>query len=253
MAVETTNLLLITNLLQRANLLQKVNTRLVPTQIIPPGPSFNPAFISSGVSAGSGSTAVTITTTGATLLVAILSAVVDGTISDSVGGQTNAWHYLTSAVQTDGNHVRIAYAYAATGGGALNSGSSHVLTMGGTDCVGVVYAFSGTATTSAVLDQSNQTSNATSNQGQVYNVQAGSITPTVGALVIMGAGNNGTLFGSSTDTLPTGFTGERKQTSGANYEIVAGCYKLNDTGSAENPTWVVNLNAYTGAVIASFV
>ena len=219
--------------------------------------NFNPAFVASGVTPASGSNAVTLNTTGATLLVAVLSGNTGTapTISDSVGGQSNAWNYLTTASQTDNCKTRIAYAYAKTGGGALQVGASHVFTPAGSsspaDTAAVVYAFSGTATDASVLDQSNATSNATDNTQGVKAVQAGSITPTEGALVIFGLGNNGTLFTISTP--PSGFTGVLTQTSGANFEIIGACYQLNVPNSAINPTWSVELNDYTGAMIASFI
>src|SRR5208282_5931672 len=68
------------------------------------------ALVASGVSVN-GTPAVTITTTGATLLVAVLSGQgALATISDSVGGNSNAWNYITGAADpliADGNYTRI--------------------------------------------------------------------------------------------------------------------------------------------------
>lgn len=210
-----------------------------------------PVFVSSGVS-GASTSAVTINTTGATLLVAIISSeAATPTMSDSVGGNTNAWNYLTLQTSTN-NKTLIAYAYAGTGGGALYTGASHVITPAGTVPSCVVYAFSNTGTTSAVLNASNGAQQQAGTTVLNYTVQAGSITPTTGSIVVIGIGNNGTFFGNDLDTLPSGFTGELKQSSGATNEIVGGCYKLNDAGSAENPSWTVTLNGFSGVVIAAF-
>lgn len=202
-------------------------------------------FVTSGVSTSTVA-AVTLNTTGATLIVAVLTATSTPTISDSVGGQSNAWNYLTSATGA-GNVTRIAYAYANTGGGALQTGASHVFTpAGGAACL-AVYVFSGTLTTAAVFDSANQSSGNAS--GSPTSFQPGTITPTSGDLVICGFGNNGTV---NTCTINSSFTGLLRQTNGANFEIIGGAYLLNAANSALNPTWSGNANATSACVIACF-
>ena len=211
-----------------------------------------PALVAAGVVVSPGHT-VTLNTTGATLLVAILTG--GGavpTVSDSVGGHTNAWTYLATQTSS-GNYTRLAYAYAATGGGALNTGGSHVITVtntADTTSACVVFAFGNTSTTSSVLNASNGAQQQAGTPVTIYTLQAGSITPAAGSVVVMGFGSNDTIYADS--TIPTGFTGELKQTNGSSLEIVGGCYKLNDAGSAENPSWTVETNNYTGVVIAAF-
>ena len=190
-----------------------------------------PALVSSGVSGSTAGTApVTINTTGATLLTAVLSSVVTTqSISDAVGGQSNAWNFLPQQNTTNGNWTQIVYAFAKTGGGPLQTGTSHVFTPSGTDAVIAVFAFSGTLTTSAVFDSANGATNL------VSPFQPGSITPTAGDLVVSGIGSqNSSITGLSVNS---GFTGLLAQTNGASVEPVAAAYLLNAANSPLNPTW----------------
>lgn len=215
--------------------------------------AFNPVLVASGVSAA-GTGPVTLNTTGATLLIAVISGGTSAGMGDSVGGNTNAWNLLTTTLQNSGsgnNNTRIAYAYAKTGGGALQTGASHVFTPTGTVPSCTVYAFSGTPTDATVFDSNNQTSNLAGTVSQIYSLQPGTVTPNIGDIVIVGWGNNGS--GTATnDTPPSGFIGELKQYSGATLETIGSCYQLNLPGIAINPTWSVQTNNFAGCVIACF-
>jgi hypothetical protein len=217
------------------------------------------ALVASGCSP-TASSAVTLNTSAsglsgvaATLLVAIISNnsnSTPGTISDSVGGNTNAWNYLAAQGSTTGNCTRIAYAYATTGGGALATGTSHVFTVAGAACSVAVFAFSGTLTTSAVYDSSNVNYNAASP------FTTGSITPTWGGVIVAGWGCNAN--GLTTAGTPTSFTGiiTTPATGGsATNETVIGVYLLGASGSAYNPSFTATFPSGHKdgcAVIASF-
>lgn len=204
-----------------------------------------PGLVASGVSTAS-IAPVTLNTTGATLLVTIVSAGSAPNIADLVGGNTNAWNLLTPATGSSNSTV-IAYAYSKTGGVRYKQDRATHLRRPGRLLPAAVYAFSGTLTSASVFDSSNQSSN--NGTGTPTTFQPGSVTPTLFDLVVCGFGNNGT---TNTGTINDSFTGVLLQTSGASFEIVGGAYLLNAANSPLNPTWTSNTTATTACVIACF-
>jgi len=205
------------------------------------------ALVASGVTPNTSTETVTLSTGGATLLVAVLSSNGIPTMSDSVGGNSNTWNYLT---QVGGS--RMAYAFAATGGGALNTGASHVFTPAPAanfaSCA--VFAFSGTLTTASVFDVANQTANIP-NGGPGGTYQPGSITPSQsGDILVTGFGTSGALSAVSVND---SFTGIQQLDPSNNWATLAAAYLLNASASAINPTWTATINASApNCMIASF-
>ena len=194
------------------------------TAAVATGGGFNPLLVASTTTNG---TSGAINTTGATLFVVVMGSYGGAvTMSDS---QSNSWHYLTSYALGSNNTTQIAYCYGPT------TNAAHTFTINGGhfgSCV--VYAFSGTLATSAVFDSQNGINST--------GVQAGSITPTAGDIVVAGNSNNGTLAGS---TINQGFSVPLVYSGGENS---AGSYLLNAANSPVNPTWSNN----GVAVIACF-
>lgn len=202
-----------------------------------------PAFVSSGIS-GASTPAVTLNTTGATLLVVITSVggSVSGTVTDS---QNNLWNYVATTGVSNTNVTRIAYAFSNSVGGALNTNASHVITPHTTTPACAVYAFSGTLFSSGVLDVSNFATGVASSA-----LQAGSITPSTGDLLVFGFGSNGASM--SAVSVNDSFIGLQNTTSGASLELVAGAYLLNATNSAINPQFTATTGNNNNVVIAAF-
>jgi len=172
------------------------------------------AFVTKGIA----NTAVTLNTTGATLLVALLEGyTVVPTISDN---KSNVWNYLTT--YTSGNtKVVIAYAYGVT------VGSGHIFTVPA-NVVAFVYAFSGTDITSAVFDSQNGTSTP-----QTSPFQVGSITPSTGDVVISGFAIK---TSGTTASIDSGFS-----TADVVSGLGAAAYLLGAANSPLNPTWTTNV------------
>ena len=186
----------------------------------------------------------TLNTLGATLLVAVLwdfSTATLPTISDSAG---NTWNYLTAYGTLTGTNsrTRIAYTYAKSGS-ALATSSADVFTItaaSSTSASGVVYAFSGTLTSSAIY-------NAIQNGNSNYNstsTQPGSITPNIGALIITG------ITTQSASLTPASINdGFSTPVTNSNETAVA-AYLLNASGSALNPTWTFGGGPASAAIAA---
>ena len=201
-----------------------------------------PTFVSSAVS--NNAATATLDSTGATLLVAVLTAYSGApTIIDS---NNNTWTYLNTCHGSGSNYTRIAYSYSSSGGG-LVTGSGHVFTAGGSFSSIAVYTFANTSTTSSVFNAQNNTA------GQASGGQPGSITPTAGSLVVCGFGTNGsTITGAA---INDSFTGVLTQLAGGR-ELLAGAYLLNATNSPLNPVWTATLSGADDLMqicIASFL
>jgi hypothetical protein len=191
------------------------------------------AFVTSGALDATGTNPITLDTTGATLLVAVMStSSAAPTITDSNG---NTWNYLTTQTQANAVQSRIAYVFAPT------VGAGHVFTgHGGSGVIGFVYAFSGPATTAACFLNQN---GAVVNSGSV---QPGSVTPAAGGVIITGI--VGVLNDTSAATINDSFTGVLKRTSNLQG---AAAYLLTTNTTPVSPTWTQGAGS-TAAVIAAF-
>ena len=192
------------------------------------------ALVASAVSPATGHTTPAIDTTGASLLVAVLSN--DGGSQIIQDSFANNWILLTAVNDGESaNTTRMAYCYSPI------VGVGHTFTAYYPSYGAItVYAFKNTA--GSTVDASNQTGARTSP------AQPGSITPSAGAVVITGWGSNGAPTGVSVND---SFTGLLQQPNGAQ-ESVAGAYLLNANNAPLNPTWTATVGAPMQVVIASF-
>ena len=174
-------------------------------------------------------TPLTVTTTGATLLVVPLS--MNGstvpTVSDTL---SNIWNYATTYNYSTYTISRIAYSYSSSGG-ALVTGSDTISVNANSYTTGIFFAFSGTLTTSAVLD----TSSGVSNYAGGNPIQPGSITPTGGDILVSGATAVNTLTGCAVNS---GFSTVVSKLAGN--QGSCGAYLLNASNSAINPGWTLS-------------
>jgi hypothetical protein len=204
------------------------------------------ALVDHNVCAGGTCTTGAMNTSGATLLVAVVSqyatSPLTGTLSDS---KANTWQALTAyeSGSTNGNIV-IYYAYNKAGG-PLSVGSSHTVTLSGGQLAAVeVMAFSGTLTTSDPFDvQNGATSSNSSNP-----FQPGSITPSQSnELIITGYGANATSRAINAGFTVTDFVDYGSTTGGGAAYLVQGI------AAAVNPSWTFQSSGLgAAAVIASF-
>jgi hypothetical protein len=204
-----------------------------------------------GVVGANTTSASPITTTGATLLVAITAndASGAGTLSDSNG---NTWHGLTEWHDTTNgvHYLKIWYSYDH-GGSALSVGSGHYVTDSTGNHQSICFlAFSGTDATSAVYvsgtDKGNFTTPATT-------VKPGSVTPNAsGDLLITacgsGIGQNSTIDYWSVDN---GITKQDFCYDGTNMDFMDG-WLVTTSGSAIDLTWTSSSDDYLVAVVAIF-
>lgn len=189
-----------------------------------------------------GGTTAAIDTTGATLLVIVLSNLnTTPSITDSKG---NTWTALTRKDGTSSRNGQIFYA----GNGAI-VGTGHTFTLSGASGAAsfAVAAFSETLTAS-VFDAEAAGGDASS---PTTTVQTGSLTPGVAAnLLIAGlAGDAYTSF-----SIDSGFTiAVSLGKVGFDHQGVAIAYLAQSSATAQNPTWTVSTNdASIIAVMASF-
>lgn len=183
-----------------------------------------------------------VDTTGATLLVVVVTDWPNTGPSGIADSKGNTWHALTSQTTTSRNRILYAWDH---GGSALSVGSGHTVstTSGNFQTINFL-AFSGTRTSSDPLGQQNgTTANASS-------VSPGSITPaTNGEVVIAGLGGDG----SNTLSINSGFTitDQDPFVGGAHFGGAA-AYFVQSTAAAINPAWSAS-GAFNAAVtIASF-
>lgn len=191
------------------------------------------AHVSAHSAAGGDITTTSIDTTGATLLVAAVSATTPS-VSDSKG---NTW--ATAIAGTGVPTTTMFYVKNPT------VGTGHTFTGSGTVPAICVFAYSGTDTT-ADVDQSS----AGANTSQAT-AQPGSVTPTVNNEVIV------TAFGDFSNipnySVDSGFTIQEHQnyTAGAAFGI-AMADLIQTTATAENPTWTPGSTGTCTAIIATF-
>ena len=209
---------------------------------ITPGTFSTIAFVASGAANSNGGTnPVTLNTTSATLLVAVLTGTnTDATITDS---QSNTWHYLTSYTTVNGGtfpYVRIAYSYGIT------TNASHTFTVAGGSgsSTAMVYAFSGTALNASVLD----VEAGVASWGSPTYFQSGPITVSANDLVIAGFGTTTTTL--STATLDGPYV--TPLTYFPSFPDSASSYLLNVSSGVYNSHWTVDTGIVPVAVIAAF-
>jgi hypothetical protein len=196
-----------------------------------------PSLVNSGVAGLMGSTTptpLTMNTTGATLLVAVITTdTAPGTISDSLG---NTWNYISGSTSSGTGITRMAYAFAHSGG-ALSTGVD-VFTTAGAFAVAVVYAFKGTKTTSAVY--AGNTVNAAP-QTPTSPFFGGSITPAkANNVLVFGCGGDSAPITAATisSTAPDTFT-TPLFFSGSSNDSPVGSVIVNASGAAVNPQWTL--------------
>lgn len=181
------------------------------------------------VKAGSGdgnsvtTSGVGVDTTGADLIVLVVSqesGVADVTVSDS---GSNVWTQLTEQVEGAG---RAAIYY--TRPTSLGAGHTFTASQAGSSPGICVEAWRGSRF--SPFDQENGAHN--SDAGAT--IATGSITPTVdGCLVIAAAASRG----QSADSLDGGFTLGNTQAPGASNDAAAIAYLVQVAAAAANPTW----------------
>jgi hypothetical protein len=183
-----------------------------------------------------GSPAVTtgVNTTGATLLVATVSALyAEITISDSLN---NDWQPLTQ--YGDGGEsatIQMFYAYAPT------VGTGHTFTGSGENNFGTsisVAAFSGTVATSSVYESGSDVGQQVSFAGTGNVASPGSATPAnTGDLMISGLANYEAGLGGNPCSVDSGFTITDQSDDTALNSLAALAYLVTTTGAEVTPEW----------------
>lgn len=166
-------------------------------------------------------------TTGATLLIAVVTYAGTVSVTDSNG---NTWTALTAYSNT-GVTSQIYYVNSNT----PTVGASHTFTLNGTGIAGAinVLAFSGTDATPYDGQQNG------SNSASASSIQPGSVTPTANNyLIVTGFSGGNTFGGSATINLSYTITNQKALTGGTNYGTAA-AYLIQGTAAASNPTWTL--------------
>lgn len=192
--------------------------------------------------ASSGGTSA-IDTTGADLLVVVVSSYYGAAAPTLTDSKSNTW---TVAQNFDGsgaagNRLRMYYCL----GGTVGSGHTVTCTISGAYGSIAFAAYSGVLS-SAALDQGAITGSA-----GLTSIQAGSVTPTEGnEIVIAGLGYE---TASATASIDGGFTKRVNDNpqSGVSYGVALGDL-IQTTATAANPTWSWTGAGEASAVIATF-
>lgn len=166
-------------------------------------------------------------TTGATLLVAVVTYNGSVSVSDS---KSNTWTALT-AYANSGVTSRIYYVDSAT----PTVGSGHTFTLNGTGIAGAinVMAFSGTPTSPYDSKQNG------TNSASAATIQPGAVVPaTDGYLVVTGFSGGNTFGGAGSINLSFNITNQKALTGGSNYGTAA-AYLIQPTAASVNPTWTL--------------
>lgn len=194
--------------------------------------------VSGGAQGISGCTTASLDTTGATLLVAVLTTNAATNISDNKG---NTWTGLTAQTNT-GITTRIFYVNS----NSPTVGTGHTFTTTSTASVLSIMAFSSGASTP--FDVENGTSAASG-----ATIAPGSITPSQDNEIIIAGVTGGNTM--TTVSIDAGMTIAYQQplTGGVCYGSGA-AYKIQTTAAAISPTWTFanGSTANISAVIASF-
>lgn len=199
------------------------------------------ASTSKGSSGGSTVTTDSIDTTGADLLVAVVSYygnTTDPVLSDSKG---NTWTGLTAREQSGVTFSNRIYYCKPT---SVGSGHTFTAGPGGTSYPTIsVSAFSGTKT-SSVFDQESGAATA----GNVTSFQPGSITPSEdGCLLVTGVSTDGTSH-----SINSSFNATATDKLTGNHLGGGIAYKIQTTAAAENPMWSWTGSSSKAAAMASF-
>jgi len=182
----------------------------------------------SDIASGEGSHTVTLNTTNATLLVAVIQSFTGPTLSDN---KSNSWNYLTQQL---GNSVYtiIAYAYAP------NVGTGHIFTAGDANGGIEVYALGGPTTTAACfLNQNGGGPFATGG------AQIGSVTPVNDGVIVVGMGNSSGGNATINDSFSTPLFNASNLTAWASHLLTTSATPINPT---------ITSSYQFGAVIAAF-
>jgi|HubBroStandDraft_4_1064222.scaffolds.fasta_scaffold00021_57 hypothetical protein len=240
-----------------ASLWGQAGTTILPKTTLPPkttvfagGTGGTGAFVTHDYTPGFGSGVVSMTTTGSTLLIAIVTGATGVTISDAVTSPScaspcNAWNALTPVTTYD---VQIFYAYAKTGGGSLVVGTGHTFTESNTNGDLFGMTFSGTNTTSP-LETNGQNG---VEDGFVTSGQPGAC-PSSGSLsqasgeVVVTALQTGSA--TTNPAINSGFTLVDDGSSTA----PADAYLITTLTTAVNPTWSWTTSSHWGSAIACFL
>lgn len=187
---------------------------------------------------GNSATTAGINTTGANLIVLMISnfSVSGMTISDS---KTNSWTALTLAAGSATN-VQFYYCYSPT------VGSGHTFTVSGTGIFPAiaVQAWSGMQTSSGFDTENTNTDIAATT------IATGSVTPSASTnVLVIGVG---TASATGALAVDSGFTISDEIDSAGNGDPLGMGYKNGSLSGSENPTWTLNATANVAAVIASF-
>jgi hypothetical protein len=186
-------------------------------------------------SQSNGGTTGAIDTTGATLLVAVVSDYYSSACAASLvtDSKTNTWTPRTN-YSAGSSNICLQYVENPT------VGSGHTFTAAGTANV-AVYAFSGTLTASVLQTD---TGAATGTQ----DVQPGSITPAAdGYVLVSGAAGSGS---PAAPTVNSGFSTPDQMF--ANGIRLGAAYLIQSTAAAINPTWSFDVPTNGGVVMGAF-
>lgn len=195
--------------------------------------------------AGSGGTTTIVNdTTGAKLLVAAASYYPGGTFTGSgiTDSKSNTWAIAGTDAASTNNGVRVWYSISPT------VGSSHTVTIAGTNVfTGIAFA-SFSCTTTPSLDQQSQ------NSGTSASPTSTSITPSVNnGLVISVCGELDT--GGFTGGAPSGFTllgGTTLAANAGGYDGIGLAYLIQTTAAASAPTWTTSASNEFAVKMVSF-
>lgn len=179
---------------------------------------------------GSGNTNPTtgsLDTTGATLLIAVVTYAGSVSVSDS---KSNTWTALT-AYADSGVTSRIYYVNSAT----PTVGTGHTFTLNGTGIAGAINVMAFSGTTAAPYDGKQNGANSASSAS----ISPGTVTPTVdGYLIVTGFTGGNTFGGAATINNSFTITNQKALTGGSNYGTAA-AYLIQGTAAGVNPTWTL--------------
>jgi hypothetical protein len=215
---------------------------LIMLFLAPNAPAANFAFVSeahASSTGGGGPVDVTINSTGANVLVAVLSC--DYGSAGYVGSPDfagNTWTALTAKTQVGGSQVQLWYSIPTS------VGAGHVIRFTSSTSfygAGYVLAFSGGAASPFEAEGAGAT-----NSGAT--IQPGSLTPALNNELVVTALSN--YAGTPTISGMTGSYG--LASSGGNHYGVGIAYLIQTTAAASNPTWDGGGSSDNSAVIACF-
>jgi len=202
------------------------------------------ASVSAGSPDGNGFTTTPINTTGASLIVIVVTYYTSSRPNPTDSASNTYPHAVSGDSQSGvpGSDSQISIFRCAS----PSTSGAHTFTVPGSSLYPAiaVYAFSGGA--GGILDQTNNTQSANAGSG----LQAGSITPsTANQLIVTGITTRtyiptGIDLGFATPEVVSYVNGQR--------EGMGASYLVQGAAAAVNPTWSISGNDFAAAVIASF-